>query len=49
MSRKIWLIVLAVWFIFWGLLAVTNVRFEGQNLIMGVAALAVGVLALLDR
>lgn len=49
MSRKLWVIALAVWFIVWGLLAVTNLKFEAQNLLMGVLALVAGVLALLDR
>lgn len=49
MSRKLWMICLAVWFIVWGLLTLTNIRFDGQNLVMGVLAVAVGVLALLDR
>lgn len=49
MSRKLWVIVLAVWFVAWGLLAVTNVRFEAQNLLMGLMAIAVGVLAAFDK
>lgn len=49
MSRKLWIICLAIWFIAYGLLTITNVRFDGQNLIMGVLAIATGVLALLDK
>lgn len=49
MNRKLWVIVLAVWFVTWGLLAVTNVRFEAQNLLMGLMAIAVGVLAAFDK
>lgn len=49
MGRKLWVVCLAVWLIVWGLLAITNVRFEGQNLIMGTLAIAAGVLALLDK
>lgn len=48
-SRKLWLIALALWFGFYCLLAITNVRFEMQNLLMGILAGAVCVLALLDR
>lgn len=40
----IWKILLAVWFLLWGLLAVTNFKFEAQNLIMGVLAIAIAVL-----
>ncbi len=47
--RKLWVIAAACWFIAWGLLAVTNIKFEAQNLLMGVLALAAGVLMLLDK
>lgn len=49
MNRKFWVIALAVWMILYGFLAVTNVRFEAQSLIMGLLAFAVAILALLDR
>lgn len=49
MSRKLWVICLAVWFFLWGLLAVTNVKFEAQNLVMGVLAIAVAVLVAFDK
>lgn len=49
MNRKLWVIALAVWFALWGLLHISNVHFEAENLLMGVLALAVAVLALLDR
>jgi hypothetical protein len=38
-----------VWLIAWGLLAVSNIRFDAQSLLLGVLAVAAGVLALLDR
>ncbi len=41
---KTWLILLAVWFLLWGLLAVTNFKFEQANLIMGVLAVAIGIM-----
>lgn len=49
MNRKLWLILLGVWFLLWGALAVTNFRFEAQNLVMGFLAIIVGVLVLFDR
>lgn len=48
-GRKIWMILVAVWFVAWALLAITNVRFEASNLLMGVLALAAGIMMLLDR
>ena len=48
-GRKIWVILLAVWLIVWGLLQITNIRFELQGVIMGVLALAAGILALFDK
>lgn len=47
--RKLWVIVLAIWLALWGLLAITNFRFEASNLIMGVLAIAAGILLALDR
>lgn len=49
MNRKLWAIGLAAWFSLWGLLHISNVHFEAENLLTGVLALAVAVLALLDR
>lgn len=49
MTRKLWAICLAVWFIVFGLLTLTDVRFDGQNIIMGVLAIAVGILVILDK
>lgn len=49
MSRKLWVIALACFLFLWGLLAVTNVRFEASNLIMGLLAIAAGLLLVLDR
>lgn len=49
MSRKLWVICLAVWMLFYALFAISNVRFEMQSFLMGLLALAVAVLAILDR
>lgn len=35
MSRKLWAICLAVWLVLWGLLQISNVRFEAQGLLLG--------------
>lgn len=48
-GRKLWAVVLACWLILFGLLAVTNIKFELQGALLGFLALAAGVLLLLDR
>lgn len=48
-GRKLWVIVLAIWLLLTGLLMITNFRFEAQNLIMGILAIAAAVLLVLDR
>ena len=49
MQRKIWIICLAAWMLFYALFAISNVRFEMQAFLMGLLALAVAVLAIIDR
>jgi hypothetical protein len=46
---SMWQIALAVWLLLWGILAVTNVRFDAQNLLMGVLAVATAVLILFRK
>jgi len=46
---KLWRIALAVWLILYGLLAITNVRFEMQGFLMGVLAVAAAALLLFDK
>ncbi len=48
-GRKWWSILLAIWLIIWALLQISNVRFEGQNLLLGFLAAAAGILLLLDK
>lgn len=48
-GRPLWVIVLAVFLILGGLLLVTNLKFEAQNLLLGVGAIASGVLALVGK
>ncbi len=49
MPRKIWMILIAIWFFLWGLIHVTNFKFEAENLIMGLIAVAIGVLYVFDK
>lgn len=49
MSRKAWVIVLAIWLVLWGLLAITNFKFELENFVMGALAVTAAILLLLDR
>ena len=48
-GRKLWVIALALFMLLWGLLAVTNIKFEAQNLLMGFLAIAVAVLVAFDK
>lgn len=48
-ARKWWTIALAVWFLLWGLLQISNVAFAQQGFLMGVIAIAVCVLIAFDR
>lgn len=48
-GRKLWLIALAVWFLLTGIIAISTIKFEAQNLIMGLLAIAVAVLAAFDK
>lgn len=49
MNRKLWMIFVAIWFVLYGLLAISNFRFDLQNVVMGVVAIVGGVLLALDR
>jgi len=49
MSRKAWAIVLGIFLVVWALHAITNIRFDGQNLIEGILAVAAAILLFLDR
>jgi len=49
MGRKFWVIALCLWLVLWGLLSITNFRFEAENLIMGILAIAAGILLILDK
>lgn len=49
MGRKLWVIALAVWLFLYGVLAITNIRFDGQNLIVGLLAIVAAVLLAFDK
>lgn len=48
-GRKLGVILVAVWFLLWAALAITNFSFELSNVLMGVLAAAAGLLLLFDR
>lgn len=48
-DRKVWTILLALWFIVWGFLQVTNVTIQLAPIILGFLALLVAVFLFLDR
>lgn len=45
----IWRIVLAAWFILWGVLGMEWITFDNSQNVLAIGAIAVGVLVLLDR
>lgn len=49
MSRKLWVIALACWMAMYAFLALTNVTFKMQDVIMGLIAAAIVVLIIVDR
>lgn len=48
-SRRVGWVLLGLWLILTGLLALIDLAFAGQGLLLGLLALAAGVLILLDR
>lgn len=46
---KLWRIALACWLILYGLLTISNIRFDGQNLLVGFLAIAAAILLLFDK
>ena len=47
--RKWWMIILGVWFLFYGAIAILSLHFDGLGLIMGILAIVGGILLWLDR
>ena len=48
-TKNLGFLLLAIWLILYGLLAVFNVTFNGQGIVMGILALAAGVLILINK
>lgn len=48
-SRKFWQIGLIIFLALWGLFAISNLKFEAQNLIMGIVAIATAILLAFDK
>lgn len=46
---KFWRIAICAWFVLWGLLSVSNFRFESENAVMGFLAIVAGLLLIFDR
>lgn len=46
---KIWLVLLAVWMLIYGAIGIFHLSFEGMAIVMGILAIADGVLIFLDR
>lgn len=51
MQRKLWVIVLAIWFLMFAIFALlaTKVSTDIQQVVMGIGAALVAILAFLDR
>jgi uncharacterized membrane protein HdeD (DUF308 family) len=49
LTKKLGMILLSIWLIVSGLIAIFNLSFTGLSIVMGILAIAAGVLILLDR
>ena len=49
LTRKLGMILLGIWLILSGLIAILNLSFTGLSIIMGILAIAAGILLLLER
>lgn len=48
-TKRLGMLLLAIWLILTGLISLFSLSFSGLNIIMGLLALVAGVLLLLDR
>lgn len=48
-GRKVWTILLALWFLLWGLLQISNVTIQFAPVILGFLAVLVALFVFLDR
>lgn len=46
---KLWRYALAAWLAMFGLLAITNIRFDHQEFLMGLLAIVAAILLIIDR
>jgi hypothetical protein len=46
---KVWLIVLAIWLLVYGAASVLRLSFDGMPILMGVMAIADGILIFMDK
>jgi len=49
LTKKLGMILLSIWLIVSGVIAIFNLSFTGLSIVMGILAIAAGVLILLDR
>ena len=49
LTRKLGMILLSIWLIASGLIAIFNLSFAGLSIVMAILAIAAGVLILLER
>lgn len=49
MNRKLWVICIGLWFVIWGILALTNIQFVFSNVVLGLLAIVGGICLFLDR
>jgi len=49
MTKNLGMLLLAIWLILYGLIALLGLNFQGLSLIMGILAIAAGFLILLGR
>ncbi len=48
-SSKFGMLLLGIWLILYGLIALFDLRFNGQNVVMGLLALVAGIIIVIDR
>lgn len=46
---KIWQVLLALWLVLWGLLAISNFQFTGSAVVLGFLAIVAAIFLLFDR
>lgn len=49
MRNKVYGLLVAIWFILWGLLQISNLKIDFAAPILGILAVAIGICIFLDR